>query len=329
MPRLPRLQYPGAIYHLVTRGEGRRALFHDEAHYARFTQGLIDEVDRSGWIVLAFCWMPNHVHAMIKTPEPNLCRGMQHWLSGYANWYAKRNRRSGHLFQGRYKAYPVEDEGYYWNLSRYLHLNPCNGSKPLADTPEAYPYSSCGGYFRASRRLDWVAYDEHHRYWLGRNGGKDPISEYRRFVKAGLVDPLDPRVDRLRDWVYGGEDFLKRVLSMAAGDDPALNRRRVRRASPVSVDQIISATASQFSVTPVEYVGFRSGAAGRDMAAYLCRRYTQATLRELSERFGLSHPDSAADLIQRGAKRLEQSSEAVRHLAKIKKKLKLNPESQV
>jgi hypothetical protein len=116
-------------------------------------------------------------------------------------------------------------------------------------------------------------------------------------VKAGLVGPLDPRVDRLRDWVYGGEDFLKRILSMAAGDDPALHGRRVRRVSPVSVDEIISATASEFSVTPVEYKGFRSGAAGRDMAAYLCRRYTRATLRELSERFGLSHPDSAADLI--------------------------------
>ena len=92
MPRPPRLQYPGAIYHLVTRGDGRRTLFHDDGHDARFTQGLIDEVSWSGWIVLAFCWMPNHVHALIKTPEPNLCRGMQHWLSGYANWYAKRNR---------------------------------------------------------------------------------------------------------------------------------------------------------------------------------------------------------------------------------------------
>gem|GEM_PF-4800243 len=54
--------------------------------------------------------MPNHILALIKTPQPNLCRGMQHWLSGYANWYAKRNRRTGHLFQGRYKAFPIEDE---------------------------------------------------------------------------------------------------------------------------------------------------------------------------------------------------------------------------
>ncbi len=93
MPRLPRLQYPGAIYHIVTRGDGRRRLFHDDGHYERFTRGLAEEVVRSGWIVIAYCWMPNHDHALIKTPQPNLCRGMQHWLSGYANWYARRNRR--------------------------------------------------------------------------------------------------------------------------------------------------------------------------------------------------------------------------------------------
>jgi putative transposase len=328
MPRLPRLQYPGAIYHLVTRGDGRRKLFHDQGHYERFTKGLQDEVDRSGWVVLAYCWMPNHIHALIKTPEPNLCRGMQHWLSGYANWYAKRNRRTGHLFQGRYKAFPVEDEGYYWNLSRYIHLNPCNGGKPLAGTPEEYPHSSYGGYARKSRQVDWVAYEEHHRYWVGRNGGQDPGAAYRRFVKEGLNNPVDSSLDRLRDWVYGGEDFLKQVLAMAAGDDPLRNRRRIRRATPVDVQSIISATAASYQVDPEEYVGFRSGAAGRDLAAYLCRRYTRATLRELSERFGLSHPDSASDLVRRGAKQAKQSQKAKHHQKEIESKLGLNPESR-
>ena len=104
MPRKPRIQFPGAICHIVTRGDGHRALFHDEAHYDRFTRGLADAVQRSAWQVLAFRWMPNHIHALLTTPEPNLSKGMQHWLSGYANWYAKRNRRIGHLYQGRFKA---------------------------------------------------------------------------------------------------------------------------------------------------------------------------------------------------------------------------------
>jgi putative transposase len=62
MPRLPRLEYPNAIYHVVTRGDGRRQLFHDDRHCERFTQGLIDEVNRSSWLVTAYCWMPNHIH---------------------------------------------------------------------------------------------------------------------------------------------------------------------------------------------------------------------------------------------------------------------------
>jgi putative transposase len=89
---------------------------------------------------------------------------------------------------------------------------------------------------------------------------------------------------------------------MAEGDDPIMHQRRVRRANPISVDSILEATASQYAVSADQYVGFRSGAAGHDRAAYLCRRDTSAALREMSDRFGLSHPDGAADLIRRGAK---------------------------
>ena len=74
MPRKPRVQFPGAIYHIVTRGDGRREVFHDARHYERFTEGLEAEVLRSNWQVIAFCWMPNHVHVVLKTPEPNLTR---------------------------------------------------------------------------------------------------------------------------------------------------------------------------------------------------------------------------------------------------------------
>ncbi len=98
--------------------------------------------------------------------------------------------------------------------------------------------------------------------------------------------------------------------------------------TPFQWIRFFEASASQYAVTADEYVGFRSGAAGRDMAAYLCRRYTSATLRELSERFGLSHPDSASDLIRRDAKRIEKSKEAVRQQKAIEKKLELNPESR-
>jgi putative transposase len=94
--------------------------------------------------------------------------------------------------------------------------------------------------------------------------------------------------------------FLKRVLALIAGDDPA-HRRMVRRANAVSVDATLELIASQYAVSADEYVGFCSSATGRDMAAYLCRRDTSATLRELAQRFDWSHPDKASDLVRRGA----------------------------
>jgi REP element-mobilizing transposase RayT len=326
---MPRLEFANAIYHIVARGDGRRKLFHDAGHCARFTQGLIDEVVRSSWSVIAYCWMPNHIHALIRTPHPNLCRGMQHWLSGYANWYAKRNQRTGHLFQGRYKSFPVEDEGYYWNLSRYIHLNPCRGAKPLASDPEGYPYSSFGGYARKSRQVDWIAYEEHHRYWLGLNGGKNPSSSYRAFVKEGLSTSTDPQIQRFKDWVYGGEDFLKRLLATAEGEDFEINARRLRGTKALSAQQIIGIVAAHYGVDANGYREFRSPAGGRDLAAYLCRRYSGATLRELSIEFGLSHPDGSANLVRRAKARLKESAELRTQCQKIERKLGLKTEDQV
>ena len=147
---------PNAIYRIVTRGDGKQKLFHDDGHYQRFTEGLEAEVLRSGWQVIAYCWMPNHIHALIKTPEPNLSNGMQHWLSGFANWYAKRNRRTGPLYQGRFKAFQVEDSSYFCTLSRYIHVNPCVGQKPLAEKPEAWLHSSYGNYIDRRRTQDWL-----------------------------------------------------------------------------------------------------------------------------------------------------------------------------
>ena len=151
--------------------------------------------------------MPNHIHALIQTPEPNLARGMQHWLSGYANWYAKRNRRTGHLYQGRYKAFLVEDAGYYWTLSRYMHLSPCNGSKPLVADPESWPHSSFGGYARKSKRVDWVQYDMLHTYWKASVGGTNPAAAYRKYVQDGLNEctggSVQDRATRVGLWQQG------------------------------------------------------------------------------------------------------------------------------
>jgi len=114
MARPLRIEYPGAIYHVMCRGNQRRSIFEDESDYQRLFQGLEQAVGRFGWELLAFVLMPNHFHLLLRTPQANLSRGMQYLVSGYANWHAKRHGRPGHLTQGRFKAALVEDESYDW-----------------------------------------------------------------------------------------------------------------------------------------------------------------------------------------------------------------------
>jgi putative transposase len=144
---------------------------------------------------------------------------MQHWLSGYANWYSKRNRRVGHLYQGRYKAPLVEDDSYFWSVSRYIHLNPCQSLRPLAKSPNGWPHRGYAGYARKTSRVGSIAYDALHRFWSSQNGGKDAGGAYRKYVKEGLLLEENPFSQSLRGLVLGREAFLKQVLLLSECQD--------------------------------------------------------------------------------------------------------------
>ena len=322
MPRKPRVQFPGAIYHIVTRGDGRRELFHDLGHYQRFTDGLADEVVRSNWQVIAYCWMPNHIHLVLKTPEANLSRGMQHWLSGYANWYAKRNRRTGHVFQDRYKAFQVEDETYFWPLSRYVHLNPCVCKIPLVAAPDLWSQSSFAGYARKTQQVDWVDYDLLLSGWSSEFGGSDPAKSYRRYVTRGLEQPVEnPLSDARDDWVIGSKKFLKKIVKLASGQSSTKAQRLLRQSEAFTIEEILDFVAAAHDVASKEYIGFRCTAAGREMATLLCRQLTSCTLRELSTTLGLKHPDSSANLTKRALTKIDSSADYRKRFYTIKREL--------
>jgi hypothetical protein len=272
--------------------------------------------------------MPNHIHALIQTPEPNLAKGMQHWLSGYANWFAKRNGRTGHLYQGRYKAFLVEDAGYYWTLSRYIHLNPCSGVKPLAEDPESWPHSSFAGYARKSKQVDWIEYDRLHTYWKASAGGTNPARAYRRYVKEGLYAPNDPFKTELREWVFGSDDFLRRMVAMAHGEDRKKHQSTSRRLKCVSAREVVEATAVAHGVGSSSYSKFRSQAPGREMAAWLCRQWTGATLDQLGPLFGVSGVGSVSNLVRRAERRRSRSTAWVRQAREIERSLGLNTQDK-
>src|ERR1051326_2964328 len=124
MARQTRIEYPGALYHVISRGIERRNLFRDQADHERYL-GLIEKaVGRFGFRLYAYCMMSNHVHLAIETGKVPLSRIMRSINTAYAGYFNVRHRRSGYLFQGRYKAFLVDAEGYLLSLVRYIHQNP-------------------------------------------------------------------------------------------------------------------------------------------------------------------------------------------------------------
>jgi len=124
MARPLRLEYPGALYHVTSRGNARNDIFTGDTDRELFLSTLTSAQKRFNWLCHAYCLMDNHYHLMIETPEGNLSRGMRHLNGVYTQRFNRLHARVGHLFQGRYKALIIEKESYLLELCRYIVLNP-------------------------------------------------------------------------------------------------------------------------------------------------------------------------------------------------------------
>jgi putative transposase len=148
MARQVRIEYPGAVYHIMARGNRKGLIFLDDKDRFRFIDTLAEVCERTGFRVHAYVLMPNHYHLLLETPETNLVAGM-HWLqSTYTIRFNLRHKLVGHLFQGRYKAIPVDNEDplYFRMISEYIHLNPARAG--LLDSQKP----NLGSYFWSSYR---------------------------------------------------------------------------------------------------------------------------------------------------------------------------------
>lgn len=142
MPRKLRLEFPGAIYHVINRGNYRRWIFADDPTKAAFESCLFEACARSRWLVHAFVIMGNHFHLAVETPEGNLVAGMQWLQSTFANRFNRFRSEHGHLFQARYKSLLVEAGTALGQVCNYLHLNPVRGGIVAAPDLQRYRYSS-------------------------------------------------------------------------------------------------------------------------------------------------------------------------------------------
>ncbi len=222
MARKLRVEYPGAIYHVMNRGDRREAIFLDARDRERFISTLGEGCVKTGWQVHSLCLMPNHFHLVVETPEGNLVAGMKWLLGTYTGRFNRRHRLSGHLFSGRYKALIVDGSGngYLKTACDYVHLNPARAN--LLGTDEAlreYPWSSWPEYLKApGKRWPWLRVDRllgEYRIPKDSAAGRAMLEralEQRRQAEAGT----DYRAIR-RGWFLGEETFRKELLEQMAG----------------------------------------------------------------------------------------------------------------
>jgi putative transposase len=149
MPRQPRLNFPGGIYHVTARGNRRQTVFVDGRDYAKFLGLLGQIVARFTWHCHAYCLMGNHYHLVIETPQGDLSGGMQLLNGGYAQWFNRRHELDGHVFQGRFHAVVVESDWHLVELSRYLALNPVRAG--LAADAGGWAWSSYSAVLRGNQ----------------------------------------------------------------------------------------------------------------------------------------------------------------------------------
>jgi len=135
-----RIEYEGAFYHVTARGNERKEIFFAGHDYAKFMDYLRETRDRYHFLLHCYVLMPNHYHLLIETPEGNISQVMHRLNASYTGYINRTRQRTGHLFQGRYKAILVDRDNYLLELSRYVHLNPVRAG--MVSNPGDYPHSS-------------------------------------------------------------------------------------------------------------------------------------------------------------------------------------------
>ena len=280
MARQLRIEFPGAFYHVFSRGNQKQPVFLSDDDKFFFLKCLREAHEKYGVIVHVYCLMPNHYHLILETPLGNLSSMMHFLNTTYTIYFNTKHKRCGHLFQGRYKSILIEAESYAQELSKYIHLNPVRSE--IVDLPEQYPWSSYECYRGTAKPEKWLEttfvlslFSEH--YEEARKGCIE-------FVLRGIGEeaPVSIR-DSARKGILGSEEFVTRIKKEYLGDKlckpdrekPQLRKLRKRPDLPLilSVSERVLGAKNRFVVPIAILIGQKS---------------TALKLREIGEFFSLS-----------------------------------------
>jgi len=265
MARPLRIEYDGALYHVTSRGNDRKAIFRDDSDRELFLDTLAQVTARFHWICHAYCLMNNHYHLVIETPDGNLSKGMRQLNGVYTQAFNKRHRRVGHVFQGRFKGILVQKDSYFLEVCRYVVLNPVR-AKTIGH-PRQWRWSSYRATAGIAEAHGCLTVDE----ILSQFGQRKAVAQekYCEFVQAGIDSPSlwdDLKAQSLLG-VEGFAEGLRHLVSEKQQSQeipkgqrfvgrPSLGKLFSRTRGKRSRDQVITKAVTRYGYSQMELASF-------------------------------------------------------------------------
>jgi len=283
MSRPLRIEYPGALYHVTSRGNVRDDIYLCDEDREKFLELCADEVGQQGWRCYAYCLMDNHYHLLLETPEGNLSRGMQRLNGRYTQYFNHKHQRVGHLFQGRYKAILVEKDAYLQELCRYVVLNPVRAGmvKNVSDWSWSSYSATCG----AVECNAWLAVTVVQS--LFGDSPQHAIAHYQQFIEDG-VHMESPWKDLRGQICLGHESFANALQSQL--DNYTFDRdiiRNHRKFDRPQSDDVLHAVMQQYGMDKEAVLNRRNKSVFHSVV-FLLRRACNLRLKDVSLMVGVS-----------------------------------------
>jgi len=307
MSRPLRIVYPGAFYHVTSRGNEQKDVFKSKRDREKFLEYLESATARYGAVIHVYCLMSNHYHLLVETPAGNLPQIMGHINGAYTTYYNIKRKRSGHLFQGRYKAILVEFDEYALELSRYIHLNPVRAG--MVALPEEYRWSSYRNYIGQESGSTWLKLDTMLDYFGKKT--KDAMKQYRSFVEDLLGQEYDnPFTNTFGAVVLGTAEFREMVSANH------LSEKEVGRGIP-GIRQFKANPELKEIVKAVATVMGEKEKLARQVGMYLCHKYSGKKLRDIGDLFGVGET-AIAEARRLLTRKMEKDQQLCGEVEKVK-----------
>ena len=304
MARKLRIQYPGAIYHVMNRGDRREDIFEDDQDRLRFLETLGEACEKTGFQIHAYCLMRNHFHLVVETPQANLVAGMKWFLGTYTSRYNRRHQEFGHLFSGRYKALIVEGSGngYLKTVCDYVHLNPARAKLLKPEQPLLeFEWSSYPLYVgRPSRRPAWLRVDRLLGEWgIPKDSGPGRRVLAERLERRRQEDTQKEFQPVERGWFLGEEAFRQELLEQVQErPGPSHFGEAVQAGAEAQAERLIERGLQQLKWSQEELASRPKGDAGKVRLAMELRRQTTVPLAWIAQRLQMGSRGYAAWLLQ-------------------------------